>query len=215
MVSRVIFCYTFLIAPFPNGRREADLTPFPKRNHRNDLKDYRSKSVFTPFRKLSSYVPMNMNVRKTNGVKLLAAVMAMAMVFVGASVILSDSEVNAAPATDDLINLTNDQDGINWEFTSETKTLALNGVNLDQGFYYNGDLTITVAGDNTITVNTTAEAGTSAFAAIYATGIITIQDDDSDATTDELTITVNGKTTGSGGSEWTYGIYAGKELSIF
>ena len=157
---------------------------------------------------------MNMNVRKTNGVKLLAAVMVMAMVFVGASVILSDSEVNAAPATGDLIDLTSNPSGENWEFTSETKTLALNGVNLDQGFYYNGDLTITVAGDNTITVNTTAEAGTSAFAAIYATGIITIQDDDSDATTDELTITVNGKTTGSGGSEWTYGIYAGKELSI-
>ena len=158
---------------------------------------------------------MNMNVRKTNGVKLLAAVMAMAMVFVGASVILSDSEVNAAPAIGDLTDLTSDPRGDNWEFTLETKTLALNGVNLDRGFYYDGDLTITVAGDNTITVNTTAEAGTSAFAAIYATGTITIEADDSDATTDELTITVNGKTDGDdSGSEWTYGIYAGKGLSI-
>ena len=157
---------------------------------------------------------MNMNVRKTNGVKLLAAVMVMAMVFVGASVILSDSEVNAAPATDGLIDLTRTQDGENWEFTSETNTLALNGVNLDQGFYYNGDLIITVAGDNTITDSTTAVAGTSAFAAIYATGSITIQADDSDATTDKLKITVNEKTTGSGGSEWTYGIYAGNGLSI-
>ena len=157
---------------------------------------------------------MNMNVRKTNGVKLLAAVMVMAMVFVGASVILSDSEVNAAPATDGLINLTNDQDGSNWKFTSGTETLALNGVNLDQGFYYDGDLTITVAGDNTITDSTTAVAGTSAFAAIYATGSITIQADDSDATTDKLTITVNGKTDGISGSEWTYGIYAGDGLSI-
>ena len=157
---------------------------------------------------------MNMNVRKTNGVKLLAAVMVMAMVFVGASAILSDSEVNAAPATDDLTDLTNTQSGENWKFTPGTKTLALNGVNLDQGFYYDGDLIITVAGDNTITDLTTAEAGTSAFAAIYATGSITIQADDSDATTDKLTITVNGTTTGSGGSEWTYGIYAGNELSI-
>ena len=157
---------------------------------------------------------MNMNVRKTNGVKLLAAVMVMAMVFVGASVILSDSEVNAAPATDGLTDLTSTQNGTNWEFTPGTKTLALKGVNLDQGFYYDGDLTITVAGDNTITDSTTAVAGTSAFAAIYATGSITIQADDSDATTDKLKITVNEKTTGSGGSEWTYGIYAGDGLSI-
>ena len=157
---------------------------------------------------------MNTNVRKTNGVKLLAAVMVMAMVFVGASVTLSDSEVNAALDTDGLINLTSDQDGGTWKFTSETETLALNGVNLEQGFYYDGDLTITVAGDNTITDSTTAVAGNSAFAAIYATGSITIQDDDSDATTDKLTITVKGTTTNSGGSEWTYGIYAGNGLSI-
>ena len=157
---------------------------------------------------------MIMNVNKTNGVKLLAAVMVMAMVFVGASVILSDSEVNAAPATGDLIDLTSNPSGENWEFTSGTNTLALNGVDLDKGFYYNGNLIITVAGDNTITDSTTAIAGTSAFAAIYATGTITIQADDSDATTDKLTITVNGKTDGISGSEWTYGIYAGNGLSI-
>ena len=170
--------------------------------------------MLTLFRKKLSYVPMNMNVRKTNGVKLLAAVMVMAMVFVGASAILSDSEVNAAPATDGLIILTSDQDGGKWKFTSETETLELNGVNLDQGFYYDGDLKIIVAGDNTITDSTTAIAGTSAFAAIYATGSIMIQDDGNNATTDKLTITVNGKTDGDSGSEWTYGIYAGKELSI-
>ena len=65
---------------------------------------------------------MNMNVRKTNGVKLLAAVMVMAMVFVGASAILSDSEVNAAPATDGLTDLTSNPSGENWEFTSGTNT---------------------------------------------------------------------------------------------
>ena len=157
---------------------------------------------------------MNMNVRKTNGVKLLAAVMVMTMVFVGASAILSDSEVNAAPATEDLTDLTSTHSGVNWVFNPDTKTLALNGVNLDKGFYYNGDLIITVAGENTITVNTTAVAGTSTFAAIYATGKITIQADNNNATTDKLTITVNGTTTGSSGSEWTYGIYAGKGLSI-
>ena len=56
--------------------------------------------LFTLFRKISQNVPMNMNVSKTNGVKLLAAVMVMAMVFAGAAVVLSDSEVSAEPTID-------------------------------------------------------------------------------------------------------------------
>ena len=56
--------------------------------------DCRSKSIFTPFRKLSSYVPMNANVMKTNAGKLLVAVLAMFMITAGAAIVLSDN-VNA------------------------------------------------------------------------------------------------------------------------
>ena len=44
-------------------------------------------------------VPMNMNVSKTNGVKLLAAVMVMAMIVAGVAVVLSDSTVSAETKT--------------------------------------------------------------------------------------------------------------------
>ena len=42
---------------------------------------------------------MNMNVSKTNGVKLLAAVMVLTMVFAGAAVVMSDDGVDAASST--------------------------------------------------------------------------------------------------------------------
>ena len=160
---------------------------------------------------------MNMNAMKTNGVKLLAAVMVMAMVFAGASVILGDSEVNAAPVnTDNMINLQDYKEpGEEYSFDSETSTLTLNGYNGTQGFYYNAALKIVVAGENSITVTTDANATDGkAFAAIYTTsGAITIEDDVS-TNTDKLTITVNGTTTGTGGSEWTYGIYSPAGLTV-
>ena len=158
---------------------------------------------------------MNMNVSKTNGVKLLAAVMVMAMVFAGAAVVLSDSEVNAAPTnTEGMINLNDHKKGDGYSF--ESGTLTLNGYKGTQGFYYDAALNIIVAGENSITVTTNANADEKkAFAAIYTTsGAITIKDDDVATTTDKLTITVNGATTGSGGSEWTYGIYSHTGLTI-
>ena len=49
------------------------------------------RSIFTPFRKDSSCVPMNANVMKTNTGKLLTAVLAMFIIVAGATVIFSDS----------------------------------------------------------------------------------------------------------------------------
>ena len=85
-----------------------------------------------------------------------------------------------------------------------------------KGFYYNAALKIIVAGENSITVTTDANATNGkAFAAIYTkSGAITIEDDNVDTTTDKLTITVNGATTGDAGSEWTYGIYSPAGLSV-
>ena len=161
---------------------------------------------------------MNMNVSKTNGVKLLAAVMVMAMVFAGAAVVLSDSEVNAVPTnTEGMINLQDyEGPGDGYSFESGTGTLTLDGYKGTQGFYYNDALKIIVEGENSITVTTDANAAVSkAFAAIYTTsGAITIEGDNVDKTTDKLTITVNGATTGDGGSEWTYGIYSPAGLTI-
>ena len=61
---------------------------------------------------------MNANVRKTNGVKLVAAVMIMAMVVAGAAVLYSDNGTDAAD-TETFANPSNTQ-------ISEDKTIVLN-----------------------------------------------------------------------------------------
>ena len=53
---------------------------------------------------------MNMNASKTNGAKLLVAIMALALVFTGAVVIFSDSEVYAETTASDFIALDTDGD---------------------------------------------------------------------------------------------------------
>ena len=152
---------------------------------------------------------MNMNVSKTNGVKLLAAVMVMTMVFAGVAVALSDSEVNADFTTDKLTTLSEDASGTGWTYTSSSSTLALTDATLTKGFYKDGILNITVSGSNSITVDRTADTAEAPkqFSAIYATGKITITSVD-DNTADSLNITVNGKTAATEGNEFTYGIYA-------
>ena len=152
---------------------------------------------------------MNANVSKTNGVKLLAAVMVMAMVFAGTAVVLSDSEVSAEFVTTDLTTLSADAEGEGWKYTSTDSTLALTGATLTKGFYKEGELKITVSGSNSITVDRTADTAEDPkqFSAIYATDKITITSVN-DNTADSLNITVNGKTAATGGNEFTYGIYA-------
>ena len=158
---------------------------------------------------------MNMNVSKTNGVKLLAAIMVMTMVFAGVAVTLSDSEVNAEFVTTDLTTLDSDISGDGWAYTSADNTLALTDATLAKGFYKAGELKITVSGSNSITVDRTADTSETPtqFSAIYATGKITITSV-ADDTADSLAITVNGKTAATTGSEYTYGIYAKGGIDI-
>ena len=172
---------------------------------------------------------MNMNVSKTNGVKLLAAVMVMAMVVAGAAVVISDSEADAFYSNysgDSIITLTSDvtDNDEGYTFVQSTGILTLDGYNGTKGFYYANELNIIVKGSNSITVDTQAAAGTdnnsgTRFAAI-ATGsgkAINIDGDNSDDVADKLTITVNGVTntaTNEGGSEWSYGILSGGALTI-
>ena len=172
---------------------------------------------------------MNMNVSKTNGVKLLAAVMVMAMVVAGAAVVISDSETDAFYSNysgDSIITLSSDvtENDEGYTFVQSTGTLTLDGYNGTKGFYYAGALKIIVKGSNSITVDTQAVAGSNntdgtRFAAI-ATGsgkAINIDGDNSDDVADKLTITVNGVTstaTNNGGSEWSYGILSGGALTI-
>ena len=115
-----------------------------------------------------------MNVSKTNGVKLLAAVMVMAMVFAGAAVVLSDSEVNAAPVQNDLIDVTGGSlpDGA----TYSGNTLTLDGYT-GKGFYSSSPLTIKISGSNTIEADRAGVYAGNAYSAIYATGKITIEAD--------------------------------------
>ena len=171
---------------------------------------------------------MNMNVSKTNGVKLLAAVMVMAMVVAGATVVISDSEADAFYSNysgDSIITLTSNvtENDEGYTFDQSTGTLILNGYNGTKGFYYAGALKIIVKGSNSITVDTQAAAGTdnnngTRFAAIATSSgsAIDIDGDNSDDA-DKLTITVNGVTntaTNNGGSEWSYGILSGGALTI-
>ena len=171
--------------------------------------------LFTLFRKVSQNVPMNMNVSKTNGVKLLAAVMVMAMVFAGAAVVLSDSEVNAAPVQNDLYNVSGGSLPDNATYSDSTKTLTLTGYT-GKGFYSNTDLTIKISGSNTIEADRAGEYAGNAYSAIYATGKITIEADDTNdaSVVDSLAIKVTGVSTQTGVSESTYGIYATGGIDI-
>ena len=156
---------------------------------------------------------MNMNVSKTNGVKLLAAVMVMAMVFAGAAVVLSDSEVNAAPVKNDLINVSGGSLPDNAAYSGSTLTLTgYTGI----GFYSDRDLTIKISGSNTIEADRAGEYAGNAYSAIYVTGKITIiADDANDASVvDSLAIKVTGVSTQTGVSESTYGIYATGGIDI-
>ena len=156
---------------------------------------------------------MNMNVSKTNGVKLLAAVMVLAMVFAGAAVVLSDSEVNASPARNDLIDVSSSSlpDGA----TYSGSTLTLDGYT-GKGFYSNSALTIKISGSNTIEADRAGDYADKAYSAIYATGKITIVADDANDTSvvDSLAIKVTGVSTQTGVSESTYGIYATGGIDI-
>ena len=172
---------------------------------------------------------MNMNVSKTNGVKLLAAVMVMAMVVAGAAVVISDSETDAFYSNyygDSIITLSSDvtENDEGYTFDQLTGKLTLDGYNGTRGFYYDGSLKIVVKGSNSITVDTQAVAGSNntdgtRFAAIATSSgnAIDIDGDNSDDVADKLTITVNGVTstaTNNGGSEWSYGILSGDALTI-
>ena len=156
---------------------------------------------------------MNMNVSKTNGVKLLAAVMVMAMVFAGAAVVLSDSEVNAAPVKNDLNDVSGESLPNNATYSDGTLTLT--GYT-GKGFYSNSDLTIKISGSNTIEADRTGEYAGNAYSAIYATGKITIIADDANeaSVVDSLAINVTGVSTQTGVSESTYGIYAKGGINI-
>ena len=156
---------------------------------------------------------MNMNVSKTNGVKLLAAVMVMAMVFAGAAVVLSDSEVNAAPVKNDLINVSGGSLPDNAAYSGSTLTLTgYTGI----GFYSDSDLTIKISGSNTIEADRAGEYADNAYSAIYVTGKITIEADNTNdaSVVDSLAIKVTGVSTQTGVSESTYGIYATGGIDI-
>ena len=154
-----------------------------------------------------------MNVSKTNGVKLLAAVMVMAMVFAGAAVVLSDSEVNAAPVQNDLIDVSSGS--LPEGATYSENTLTLDGYT-GKGFYSSSALTIKISGSNTIEADRAGEYAGNAYSAIYATGKITIEADDANdaSVVDSLAIKVTGVSTQTEVSESTYGIYATDGIDI-
>ena len=161
---------------------------------------------------------------KSNGVRLIATIMVMAMIVAGVAVVFSDSNVNAATTnnTEGLNQLsTTENNGAGWTYTydeeSSTGTLTLNGYN-GSGFYSSNSLVVVVSGENTITGITNAVASSDngvRYAAIYTTsGTLTIQGDDDESTTDKLTIDVTGTTTGEAGSEWTYGVKSAGTLTF-
>ena len=157
---------------------------------------------------------MNMNVSKTNGVKLLAAVMVLAMVFAGAAVVLSDSEVNASPTQNDLIDVSSGS--LPKGATYSGNTLTLDGYT-GKGFYSSSsELTIIISGSNTIEADRAGVYAGNAYSAIYAAGEITIKADDTNdaSVVDSLAIKVTGVSTQTGVSESTYGIYATGGINI-
>ncbi len=160
-----------------------------------------------------------MNISKMNkkSSKLLAAVVAMAMVMCAFLVIPTGESDAATPDTGahtvEISTTAVTSGDYTFDFSDTTSdVLTLTGKTFDRGFYYNGNkiLKIVVQGENTI--NVTRTDATTDVAAIYAKGAVEIVPEGSDAS---LTITVDGTPyNGIASKEGTYGIYAESAISI-
>ena len=104
--------------------------------------DCRSKSIFTPFRKLSSYVPMNAIMNKTNMGKYLAAMLALFVAVAGVAVIMGDDTADAATAPADATQVSN-ADALVAAIASEATHISLTAdISVDSVITINRDVSI-------------------------------------------------------------------------
>ena len=156
---------------------------------------------------------MNANVTKTNGVKLLAAVMVMAMMFAGAAFVLSDSEVSAEPTIDgttatvstyaDLMTAMNNGDVetiiINGNITLAADDAASKTTTISKNVTLNRGCTLTIPAEQILSIS--ASSSLEAIGNVIVRGTLDIEADGTIMTDNESD---NGK----------YTVYSGATVSV-
>ena len=125
----------------------------------------RSGAVFTPFRKGGQNAPMNANVSKTNGVKLIALVAVLAMVVVALAAVMPSEQTDAASSKDTLyISGTIDEDTpYNGNTVVVVDDLTVKGpegiitIGADTTFIINEGVTVTIQDGGQFIVNNGAK----------------------------------------------------------